>query len=268
MLVHSWLTAATKQLSDAGVPTARLDALVLLADLLNKNSAQVLANSGTPLSIEQQSVLAAQLERRQKHEPLAYIRGHAEFYGREFVVSPAVLVPRPESEAMIEQLKALPATAQQVIIDVGTGSGALAITAACELHETLVTATDIDPECLKIARQNAKEHQATVDLKQADLLKGVSVPALATILANLPYVPDNYAINQAATHEPALALFAGPDGLDLYRKLFEQLKDAQHRGYLITEALPSQHHHLAQLARSYNYLQEAKEDFIQVFRGS
>lgn len=265
MTVNDWLQQATQQLKDAKIETARLDALVLLQDLLNKNSAQLLAALDTPLTDEQVSELANAVKRRKKHEPLAYIRGKAEFYGREFIVNNDVLVPRPETETMIELFLKLPKAAQKTVVDAGTGSGAIAVTVACELHEVRVLATDISPKALKVARQNCLKHQATVDLHQADLLTGLQLSAGATILANLPYVPEHHPINLAAAQEPAVALFAGPDGLDLYKELFEQLKAHRHRGYLLTEALPVQHHHLAQIARSCGYVLEASQDFVQVF---
>jgi release factor glutamine methyltransferase len=266
MKISAWLRQTTQQLTDAGIETARLDAFVLLQDLLNKNSAQLLAEPDTPLTNEQVRELKKAVARREKHEPLAYIRGKTEFYGREFAVNQDVLVPRPETETMIELFLKLPKNAKKTVVDVGTGSGAIAITVACELHEVQVLATDISPEALKVARQNCVKHQATVDLHKTDLIKGLQLPAGATVLANLPYVPVNYAgLNKAATQEPAVALFAGPDGLDLYKSLFEQLEAHGHKGYLLTEALSFQHHHLARLARSYGYVLEARQDFIQVF---
>ncbi len=263
MTVNDWLQQTTQQLDQAGIGTARLDALVLLGDLLNKNSAQLLAEPSTQLTPEQLKELAGRVIRRAQHEPLAYIRQKCEFYGREFVISAAVLVPRPESETMIELLLKLPVQHQKAVVDVGTGSGALAITAACELHEIQVIATDIDPNCLKVARQNCQKHQATVDLKQTNLLEGVKLPKEATILANLPYVPADHTINRAALHEPPRAIFGGADGLDLYRELFEQLKG--HSGYVLTETLPFQHTDLTEIARQHGYKLQTSNDFIQVF---
>lgn len=263
MTVNDWLQQTTQQLDQAGIGTARLDALVLLGDLLNKNSAQLLAEPTDQLTNEQQKKLNVLVERRSQHEPLAYIRQKCEFYGREFMVTSAVLVPRPESETMIELLLKLPAKYQKAVVDVGTGSGALAITAACELHEVQTIATDIDPSCLKVARQNCQKHQATVDLKQTNLLEGVKLPANATILANLPYVPDDHTVNLAALQEPHQAIFGGPDGLDLYRELFTQLKG--HNGYVLTESLPFQHATLAEIAQKHGYKLQDSADFIQVF---
>lgn len=260
MTTNDWLQGATQQLHKANIATARLDAQILLGDCLNTNTAQLLAHPDQSLTDEQEKLLAGQLKRRTQHEPLAYIRGKCEFYGREFAVNKDVLVPRPETETMIDLAKRLnPST----VIDVGTGSGAIAITVACELHEVQVIATDIDPACLKVARDNCAKHQATVDLKKTNLVAGLELPKGALILANLPYVPDSHTINQAATNEPKRAIFGGPDGLDLYRQLFKQLKD--HRGSVLTESLPFQHQDLAAIAQEYGYRLQTTDDFIQEF---
>lgn len=266
MTIEQWLADAVKKLEIAGIGTARLDTLVLLEDALHTDRAQLLAHPEAELTNEQEALLRAQLERRCQHEPMAYIRGKTEFYGREFFVSPAVLEPRPESETIIELLKKLPAASRKTVIDVGTGSGALAITAATELTAVQTIATDIDPACLKVARQNCKLHAATVDLKETNLIEGLMLPKHTVILANLPYVPNDYQINQAATMEPRLAIFGGPDGLDLYRELFAQLEQQTHpAGYVLTESLPFQHPALSDIAKQHGYSVLQSEDFIQVF---
>lgn len=265
MTVNDWLKQATEQLKSAGIETARLDAIVLLNDVLNTNSAQLLAEPEYSLSNEQINRLEPLLQRRIKHEPLAYIRSSSEFYGRDFFVDAKVLVPRPETETMIDLAKNLPVDAKKCFVDVGTGSGAIAITMACELGEVQVLATDIDQNCLKIARKNAVKHHATVDLHQANLIERLHFPVDATILANLPYVPNDYKINQAAKTEPRLAIFGGDDGLDLFRQLFQQLQAAQHQGYVLTEALPFQHKELSNLAQQFGYELNKTDDFIQVF---
>lgn len=267
MTVEEWLKEAAQQLAAADVGTARLDALVLLEDALRTDRAQLLARPETKLTTEQQSLLGKQLLRRARHEPLAYIRGKTEFYGRDFFVSPAVLEPRPESETMIELLKKLPVEARKTVVDVGTGSGALAITAATELTAVQVIATDIDPACLMVARQNCKLHAATVDLRETNLINDVILPKDTVILANLPYVPDDYEINQAASSEPRLAIFGGPDGLNLYRELFVQLVQQEYpASYVLTESLPFQHEDLAAVAKKHGYTVLQSEDFIQVFQ--
>lgn len=264
--INKWLTAATQQLQHANIGTARLDALVLLEDCLGVDRAYILAHPETVISRSQQTTLSRQLARRAAHEPLAYIRCKTEFYGRDFIVSPAVLEPRPESETMIEQLLTLPRNHINTVVDVGTGSGALAITAALELGTVGVMATDIDPDCLKVARLNCKKHAATVDLHQTDLIDGLQLPAGTVLLANLPYVPDSYQINQAAMKEPRLAIFGGVDGLDLFRTLFAQAQSqATPPTWVLTESLPFQHPTLAQIATEHGYQQISDEDFIQTF---
>ncbi len=254
-VVEAWLKDATHQLNDAGIESARLDALILLEDILSTNRAHLLAHPETELDNEQVDELEAQIKRRINHEPLAYIRGHNEFYGRNFMVNAHVLIPRPESEAMIDLLKALPKVAR--ITDVGTGSGCLGITAALELPGSTVLCTDIDENCLAIARTNAQRHGVAIETRQGDLLTGS--PDL--VLANLPYVPVAHPVNQAAQHEPAQALYGGPDGLDLYRRLFKNLTCS----YVITEAMPDQQAALAEIARKACFYQQNVQGCAQLF---
>jgi release factor glutamine methyltransferase len=262
MIVSEWLSAAAQTLNAAGVTTARLDSLVLLEDCLQKERSHLLAHPETKLTNAQEKTLTTQLERRAQHEPLAYIRGTTEFYGRDFIIDHRVLEPRPESETIIELLKGLKLPVKPQIVDVGTGSGMLAITAKLELPQAVVTAVDIDPNCLAVGVQNAQKHQLDITFLEQDLYDG---PA-DILLCNLPYVPDNFQINQAAMHEPRLAIFGGSDGLDLYRKLFSQLKHKP--TYILTESLPPQHETLAAIATEYGYTLAKTDDFIQLFTRS
>lgn len=254
-------------LSNAGIESARLDTLVLLEDVTNKTRAHLLAHPELELTTEQQKQLDDMIRRRTAHEPLAYIRGKAEFYGREFSVNEHVLVPRPESESMIDILGRygyIP-----LIIDVGTGSGALAISAALARPDSKVIAVDIDEHCLKVAKQNAKRLGADIETRHGDLLRGINLddyPGPIAILANLPYVPDAYEINQAARHEPKLALFGGPDGLDPYRVMFDQLDQYDdHEIIVLTESLESQHENLAGIAKDHGFLPGTSDVLIQSF---
>lgn len=265
MTTSEWLQQANKTLRSANIGTAELDALVLLEDVVGQDRAHLLAHPEKTLTDAQQVKLQRYLKKRCDHIPLAYIRGKTEFYGCDFLITPAVLEPRPESETMIELLlKQTPTPA--CVVDVGTGSGALAITTATELVSVRVIATDIDRSCLEVARKNCKLHKATVDLKQTNLIDGLELPAGTVLLANLPYVPDDYQINTAALHEPRRAIFGGPDGLGLYRQLFAQAA-AQNEPptFIYTESLPFQHQTLATIAEKYSYQQIIEDDFIQVF---
>ncbi len=264
MLVNEWLKASESKLKAEGISTARLDCLVILEDQFQKDRAWLLSH---PDEILQGSVLESlntKIVQRAKHIPLAYIRGHAEFYGREFIVTTHTLVPRPETEAIIELLKTLDLPAQPRILDVGTGSGCIAITAALELPNAQVSACDIDPECLNIAQQNTAKLGAHVTFFESNLLQLAG--AQDVLLANLPYVPDNFQINTAATHEPRHALFGGPDGLDLYRKMFEQIVASDWKPrYVLTESLPPQHEVLATIAKAASFHLQKTDDFIQLF---
>jgi release factor glutamine methyltransferase len=196
----------------------------------------------------------AKVTRREQHVPLAYIRGKAAFYGHIFYITKDVLVPRPESEAIIDilaNLSDLPAAVR--IADIGTGSGCLGITAALILPDAQVWLYDIDSQALDVARKNTQIHGVDATLTQQDLLTGVTEP-FDIILANLPYVPTAYPINSAATFEPAVALFAGDDGLADYRRFWQQIGDAAHKPtHIITEALLAQHPALADIAKGVGY---------------
>ena len=269
MTLQDFLPAAINRLQTAGISTARLDVLVLLEDNLGTDRAVLLAHPETELGDEQIKTLDEQIMRRASHIPLAYIRGKTEFYGREFYVDENVLEPRPESETMIDILKSLPDAKNLAIFDIGTGSGALAITAKLELSGAQVTAIDIDTACLDIAERNARALHAAIGLTESSLIESLvaSPPKKSfALLCNLPYVPDNFQINTAASHEPRLAIFGGPDGLDIYRKLFTQVQAlSQKPHYILTEALPPQHGQLDEIARNHGFTPVQKDDFIQVF---
>lgn len=271
MTISTWLNYAVDKLETAGIPTARLDAQLLLADELEHDRSWLQAHLETMITAETKAKLETLLDERARHVPLAYIRGKTEFYGREFLVDRRVLEPRPESETMIDILKKLPGAMDGLeIIDVGTGSGALAITAKLELPKSTVLATDIDAGCLEVAQKNAQKHHVDIRFTQGDLLQTVSIAKgqVAITLANLPYIPDDFHVNPAAMHEPPQAIYGGPDGLDPYRRLFEQASKFNERPrYILTEALPPQHKQLQFIAARFGFLQTQIEDFIQVFQG-
>jgi len=278
MTIKTWLAQAKKKLEAAGIGTARLDSLVLLEDAMGSDRAWLLAHGEDLIPGSKVARLANLLNRRAAHEPLSYVRGKTEFYGREFVISPAVLEPRPESETMIDLLKALPVfggsdtpTGRKhhktvKIADVGTGSGALGITAALELKNASADLLDIDIQALKVAQTNVDKFTLTLSVVKSDLLSEIR-DDYDVLLCNLPYIPDDFRINAAAGHEPRTAIFGGPDGLDLYRRLFEQLKDRAHRPlYILIEALPAQHQVLSEIAQKNGYETVQTEDFIQVLQ--
>jgi len=286
MTIKNWLQTSIKKLESSSVPTARLDAEVLLADMLDVDRTWIHTNPEFVLQRPNLRTLNKQIERRTHHEPLAYIRGKQEFYGREFIVSPNTLTPRPETETMIDLLLKKVHSRQLIVdselqfIDVGTGSGCLIITAALELrqlltakHQPSFTGLDISKPALKIAKNNAKNLKADIDFKQFDLLSDKLLstlnPRLSTVLfANLPYVPTDFQINVAATHEPEFAIFGGNDGLDYYRELFSQLSGLPIQNKhitVLTESLPPQHNQLSMIASESGFELIETQDFIQVF---
>lgn len=269
--ISDWLKSSTTRLKSSGIDSARLDALLLLCDALDCDKSWILAHDEEAIAPDTLAALDEKIARRLHHEPIAYIRGHVEFYGRKFIVNEHVLVPRPESENVISLLIAYSKLHNlKSIIDIGTGSGCLAITAKLELPQTKVYATDIDDECLAVAKKNSFRLLASVDFAQGNLLgaipKSVIQNQKSILLANLPYVPEMYSINQAAKHEPKIALFSGLDGLDHYRNLFAQSAALKAQPIaIITESLPSQHHALAALARKHNFVLEKTKGFAQLF---
>lgn len=265
MKIANWLKHNTERLQSVDIPTARLDCLVLLCDLLDKNKAFILAHPEFTLDTQQLSTLDTQIKKRMDHTPLAHIRGVSEFYGRSFFVTKYVLEPRPESESIIDLLKKI--STKAAIIDIGTGSGALAITAKLELTPADVYAVDISPDCITIAQKNANALDAKVTFREGDLLQPFTDAELhgSILLANLPYVPNSQAINRAATHEPSLAIFGGDDGLDLYRTLFQQITESSKPSHVITESLLDQHTLLRDLASRHGYSQTARDGLVQVF---
>ncbi len=271
MKVDSWLKQAVNKLEKAGIGSARLDVLILLEDECSKDRSYVLAHPEIVLSKTRIKRLNSRLARRQKHLPMAYIRGFSEFYGRKFKVNRHVLEPRPESETMIELLKQLVEGGEWrvgrklTVADVGTGSGAIGIAVALEIPGAVVDLYDIDANALAVAKHNMVMHELHLKVYKRDLLTR-PVREYEVILANLPYVPNRWQINEAAAMEPRIAIFGGGDGLDLYRRLFKQLaKMDQKPQFVFTESLPPQHIELARLAAESRYKLIQSQDFIQIF---
>lgn len=269
MLLDSWLHTATSRLESIGIGTARLDALVLLEDALKKDRSHLLAHPEIKIPERTLNLINAQIARRGRHEPLAYIRRKTEFYCREFFVDQRVLEPRPESETMIDVLMTLAQLpnwpVHSRLADVGAGSGAIGITAALELSNATVDLLEIDPGAIKVAQKNVDKFAITIRVIKSDLLLN-STKDYDVLLCNLPYVPDNFRINPAAMNEPSVAIFGGPDGIDIYRQLFTQISKLNKKPlYVLCESMPPQHQKLARIAKSFEYKLSGVEDFIQVF---
>ncbi len=265
MTIGAALSNGTAKLKQAGVASARLDTLLLLEDTTGRDRAWLIAHPEQKLQGSDIEKMNKKIAQRMQHTPLAYIRKRIEFFGRNFDINSAVLVPRPETEAIIELARSLSLPTRPTIADVGCGSGCIAITLALEIPSSQVAAFDINPDAVELTKQNARLHGAKVQVVQQDLLTGTNPQQrLNLVAANLPYVPDNYTVNKAAAHEPRQAIFAGEDGLDIYRRFWQQLKN-QCPIYVITESLPEQHTAMKALAQAAGYKQVRALGFVQQF---
>jgi release factor glutamine methyltransferase len=210
-------------------PTALADAAILLQHLLAVERATLIAHPERTLDRGQQAHYQLLLARRLRFEPIQYILGETEFYGLRLKVTPAVLIPRPETELLVESvLGRLPHGQPLRMADIGSGSGAIAIALAHALPQAELTALDLSPAALAIARENAATHRLAdrIAFVESDLLAAVAkATPYDVIVSNPPYIPASDAATlhpQVRDHEPSLALFAGTDGLDAYRRLIPQ----------------------------------------------
>lgn len=271
MKIQTWLDQTKKKLVDAEIPSARLDSFLILENMLGVTREWILAHNQAVLKADVLEKLNKKVLQRLDHIPLAYIISSKEFYGRIFFVDNSVLIPRPESEAMIGLLKELTntdASASLTILDVGTGSGCLAITAQLELPEATVIATDISAEALAVAKQNANLLEAPVQFYKADLLNVPPAIKPDVMLANLPYVPDSLVTSEEITKEPGIALFSGKDGLAHYRRFWQQVSSLRYKlpKHIVTESLKEQHTTMLQLAKQAGYSLKDTKDLIQHFQ--
>ena len=241
---------------EALASAACADARLLLARAFGRSTAWIVAHSDDGLDEAVRARFEAWCARRRAGEPAAYVVGFAGFYGRDFAVDRRVLVPRPETEHLVDEIVAfVRETPAPKILDVGTGSGALAVTLAAECPRASVDAIDISSDALLVARANAVRHgvDARVTFFQGDLLEPVRGRTYDAVVANLPYVPASDIAPAPAPlgFEPRLALDGGPDGLSLYRRLLDVAPAALCQGgILLLEAAPPTMNELAALARA------------------
>jgi release factor glutamine methyltransferase len=268
----TWIADASNLLKKAGIETARLDAELILAHTIRQPRTYLHAHGDEHLDERREDIATARLDLRIANTPIAYIVGHRDFYGRQFKTTPAALIPRVESETMIDILikEIIPKNTQLLpelhrLVDVGTGTGCLGITAKLEWPELDVTLTDISNHALSLAKENAEQLNADVQFFKGDLLHGYSLP-VDIILANLPYVDKTWEVSPDTRAEPELALFADDDGLALIKKLILQsatlLKSG---GSLLLEADPRQHTAIATFARKNGFAPLARKEYITSF---
>lgn len=268
LAINDWLAEATRQLVFAEIPSARLDAELVLAHTLRKNRSYLHAHPEEILTDRSIEIASARLSLRLERVPVAYIIGHKEFYGHQFSVTTATLIPRPESESLIELLKqVVPRNISLLkenplrLIDVGTGSGSLGISAKILYPELQVTISDVSRHALKIAEKNARDLQVDVTILYSNLLADFPFTA-DIIIANLPYVDTEWERSPETDHEPASALFAANHGKALIYELLVQTKDKlANGGSLILEADPEQHPDIIAEAKKYGLLVAGQEGY-------
>ena len=267
----TWAADKLKQAEPSvvlGARNSKLDAQVLLAACLEKSTAYLFAHGDEQLETDVSDRFMRLVDRRARHEPVAYLLGEKDFYRRSFAVTPATLIPRPETELLVDLVRQ-EVDNTSLIVDVGTGSGAIAVTLAAETGSEVI-AIDLSHEALKVAHQNAKHHQVAdkIAFLEGNLLKPFfesyhawsprSRPQTLLIAANLPYLtgrtwegldPD------VKNYEPKTALVGGLDGLELYDELLQQLaarrKDLPTKVKIFFEIDPSQASAAAALVQHY-----------------
>jgi release factor glutamine methyltransferase len=265
------LASAISRLSSANVPSPRLNAELLLMFTLECDRAHLYAHPERKLSPDEQSRYDLALTERGRGMPTQYITGHQEFWGMDFIVTPAVLIPRPETEHVVEtalervRVGRAPSPAALLrIVDVGTGSGCIALALANELPHAEIHATDISPAALEIARANAARLQleSRVQFHQTDLLRGLE-GGFDFVVSNPPYVGESEEEQvqlEVRKHEPRNAVFAGPTGVEVIERLIPQARQSlKPRGWLVVEISGSIFERVRGLLAGWNDVQVIKD---------
>ncbi|WP_334110296.1 peptide chain release factor N(5)-glutamine methyltransferase [Thermodesulfitimonas autotrophica] len=249
MQADELLRAATGELKAAGCASPRLDAEVLLSAVLGCDRLALYREPARQVTDQEAAAFRALLSRRAGGEPVAYLTGEKEFMGLRFKVTPAVLIPRPETELLVETaLALLRGVAAPLVADVGTGCGAIAVSLAVSLPAARIFATDVSPAALAVARENAVRQGVAgrIAFFVGDLLEPLlpaGEPVLDLVAANLPYIPTGamHSLPREVRREPAVALDGGADGLTLYGRLVPQAgRLLKPGGYLLMEIGPGQ----------------------------
>ena len=239
--INSLLDSSQSQLAEAGVLSPRLDSEIILAHTLNLSRTDLWTQGKRVLIESEVKVIKKYMERRLNREPISQIVGHQEFWSLDFIVDENVLAPRPETELLIEIALNCISSPTAKILDLGTGSGALAVTMAKEISECKVSALDIDPKALSIAKENAVRHGVAdqIEFICADIKKSDWLGCFSMILSNPPYIKSEdieKLMPEVRNYEPRKALDGGVTGLDFYRIVIPMAIDRlEENGFLILE---------------------------------
>lgn len=271
--IADFLAISTKTLSKAGIASARLDSEFILAHVLRRSREWLLAHDTDTLTQSQQRQARQLLLQRTQRQPIAYLTGRRDFYGHSFLVNEQVLVPRPESEVILVMLDELMQDNHlRTVLDVGTGSGCLAISVKLTHPGLAVSACDISESALLVARHNAARLLPSgrqVKFYQSDLLSGLPADSrFDLIVANLPYLsPGENGLSPELAYEPAIALYADDDGLSLIKQLITTTPaHLTPRGYLLLEMNTKQIETVASYATDYRYQVVKQEPFHLLMR--
>jgi protein-(glutamine-N5) methyltransferase, release factor-specific len=268
------ISQAAEKLRAHGVNQARLEAGLLLSHILGRDRAYLIAHDDRALSAGESQTFGTFVARRAGGEPLQYITGHQEFFKRDFEVTPDVLIPRPETELIVEAVLGLfPGSVDFTFADVGTGSGCIAISILGERQNARATAIDKSGEALSVAEKNAGRHQVIdrMRLAQSDLFHSLAQDDLFDlIVSNPPYIPDGdlSALQREVQREPQSALAGGADGLDVIRRLLDESPTHLSAcGYLVFEFGINQDEAIVELVAGASWeLIELRRDLQQIPR--
>lgn len=266
MTIDAWLKQSTNELADNLFESPLLDTEIILAHTVGHPRTWLHAHGNEKLEPRHVEIANSRLDLRLDRVPIAYIIGHKEFYGRQFAVDPSVLIPRPESEQLIDMLAQLlpelhnsTAASAKRLVDIGTGSGCLGITAKLEFSTLTVDLVDTSRSALKVAKKNALSLEANVNTLLSDLLTDYPFNP-DVVVANLPYVDPSWEQSPELAHEPSEALFADKNGLSLIERCIDQASHRLQPGSIVLlEADTRQLDDIATLA---------SEDFTEVARNT
>lgn len=236
MKISDILKNTAERLKKADIDTANLDAKLLLCKYLNKDKLYLIVNANEEVEVD--SSFSELVERRENYEPMQYILGKAEFYGLDFKVNKNVLIPRPDTEILVERVIDFVGDNQYTVLDIGTGSGCIPITVAVNCKNAKAYTVDISPDATEVAVDNAKNNGVgdRVTFLNMDILKDFPDFKVDCIVSNPPYIEDDVIptlMEDVKNYEPIIALSGGEDGLVFYRRIAEKGKDILNDGGFI-----------------------------------
>ena len=259
--IKSLINASISELRRAGVDSPRTDVLALLEYQLERSKTWILSHQDEPVNDSDLIEYNSMLSRRMNREPLAYILGKRDFYGLEFKVNPSVLIPRPETEALVEHVLDL-AAPNSSLLDIGTGSGAIAISIASNRQDLIITASDVSAEALEIAEYNSSNNFTNINFIHSDLFYYIT-NSYDIIAANLPYVSNKIELAPEIGYEPHDALYANSDGVAIYQKFFNELATYLNiDGWFIIEHDPTQAKEIQRIATKGGFSTEVVSKFV------